>query len=61
MDALKQDKVTLKETTYKRPVGIDEGRLPPQVMVRYLYQPGEGEGDKDVVQQTSSGVWKLFI
>ena len=59
MDVLEQDKVTLKETTYKRPVGIDEERLPPQIMVRYLYQPGEGEGDER--RRATDPIWSLIV
>ena len=56
MDALEKDKVTLKDTKYKRPVGIDEERLPTQVMVRYLYQHGECEGD-----ERRRGVCKFLV
>ena len=42
--AIELDKVSVKKVEYKRPVGLDEVRLPPGVLVRYLYAPGEGEG-----------------
>ena len=58
-NVLDDDKVTLKETKYKRPVGIDEERLHPQVMVRYLYQPGEGEGDER--RRATDPIWSLEV
>ena len=58
MDVLDEDKVNFKESTYKRPVGIDEERLPPGVMVRYLY-PGEGEGDER--RRATDPIWSLKV
>ena len=48
-EAIKEESVYSKPTTpYSRPVGLNEKKLekklPPQVRVRYLYQPGELEG-----------------
>ena len=43
--AIKEKSVYSKPITpYSRPVGVNEKKLPPQVNVRYLYQPGELEG-----------------
>ena len=43
--AIKEKSVSSKPSTpYSRPVGVNEKKLPPQVNVRYLYQPGELEG-----------------
>ena len=40
--AIKEKAVPSKPATpYSRPVGVNEKKLPPQVNVRYLYQPGE--------------------
>ena len=41
--AIGLDKVSIKKREYERPVGLDETRLPPFVLVRYLYAPGEDE------------------
>ena len=43
--AIKEKSVSSKPSTpYSRPVGEKEKKLPLQVNVRYLYQPGELEG-----------------
>ena len=43
--AIKEKSVSSKPATpYSRLVGVNEKKLPPQVNVRYLYQPGELEG-----------------
>ena len=40
--AIKEESVYAKpSSTYHRPVGEKETKLPPLVKVRYLYQPGE--------------------
>ena len=57
MDVVDDDKVNIRETTYKRPVGLDEERLPPQV--RYLYQPGEGEGDER--RRATDPIWSIEV
>ena len=44
VNAIKMKEVELNEVKYKRPVGLDEERLPPGVKVRYLYADGEQEG-----------------
>ena len=46
-EAIKEKSVYPKPTTpYSWPVGVNEKKLPPRVNLRYLYQPGELEGDK---------------
>ena len=43
--AIKEKSIYSKPSTpYSRPVGVNEKKPPPQVNVRYLYQPGELEG-----------------
>ena len=44
---------------YKRPVGMEEVRLPPGVLVRYLYAPGEGEGGER--RRATDPIWSLGI
>ena len=39
VDAVEKDKGKLRDVNYKRPVGVDEIRLPPGVKVRYLLFP----------------------
>ena len=53
------DKVLVKKVEYKRPVGLDEVRLPPGVLVRYLYAPGEGEGGDRY--RATDPIWSLEI
>ena len=53
------EKVTIKGASYKRPVGMDEVRLPPGVLVRYLYAPGEGEGGER--RRATDPIWSLGI
>ena len=44
-EAIKEKSVSSKPSTpYSRPVCLNEKKLPLQVNVRYLYQPGELEG-----------------
>ena len=44
-EAIKEKAVAARpSTTYSRPVGKREKKLPSLVNVRYLYQPGELEG-----------------
>ena len=42
--ALKSKEIDINNPQFKRPVGVSEIRLPPFVKVRYLLNPGEGEG-----------------
>ena len=57
--AIGLDKVSIKVGSYKRPVGLDETRLPPGVLVRYLYAPGEGEGGER--RRATDPIWSLGI
>ena len=57
--AIELDKVTVKAGSYKRPVGLNEVRLPPGVLVRYLYAPGEGEGGDRY--RATDPIWSLGI
>ena len=57
--AIQLDKVSAKKEEYKRPVGLDEVRLPPGVLVRYLYAPGEGEGGER--RRATDPIWSLGI
>ena len=49
----------MKSGEYKRPVGFDEVRLPPGVLVRYLYAPGEGEGGER--RRATDPIWSLGV
>jgi len=42
--ALELKEVDISRPEYKRPVGLDEVKLPPNVTMRYLLNPGEDEG-----------------
>ena len=57
--AIGLEKVSVKAGSYKRPVGLDEERLPPGVLVRYLYAPGEGEGGER--RRATDPIWSLGI
>ena len=57
--ALGMDRVDVKSGEYKRPVGFDEVRLPPGVLVRYLYAPGEGEGGER--RRATDPIWSLGV
>ena len=57
--AIELDKVSVKAGSYKRPVGFDEVRLPPGVLVRYLYAPGEGEGGDRY--RATDPIWSLGV
>ena len=57
--AIGMDKVMVKGESYKRPVGLDEVRLPPGVLVRYLYAPGEGEGGER--RRATDPIWSLEV
>ena len=57
--AIGMDKVTVKKEEYKRPVGLNEVRLPPGVLVRYLYAPGEGEGGER--RRATDPIWSLGV
>ena len=57
--AIELDKMSVKSESYKRPVGLDEVRLPPGVLVRYLYAPGEGEGGDRY--RATDPIWSLGV
>ena len=57
--ALGLEKVDVKSGEYKRPVGLGEVRLPPGVLVRYLYAPGEGEGGSR--RRATDPIWSLGV
>ena len=58
-EAIKEKSVYSKPATpYSRPVGVDEKKLPPQVNVRYLYQPGELEGGG---RRATDPIWSLKV
>ena len=57
--AIGEERVTVKKVEYKRPVGMDEVRLPPGVLVRYLYAPGEGEGGER--RRATDPIWSLGV
>ena len=58
-EAIKEKSVSSKPATpYSRPVGLNEKTLPPQVNVRYLYQPGELEG---VGRRATDPIWSLKV
>ena len=57
--AIKEKTVSSKPSTpYLRPVGFNEKKLPPQVNVRYLYQPGELEGGG---RRATDPIWSLKV
>ncbi|KXJ06312.1 uncharacterized protein LOC110234463 [Exaiptasia diaphana] len=57
--AVRLKEVDVKPVEYKRPVGLDEVRLPPGVKVRYLLAPGEDEGGDN--SRATDPVWSLDI
>ena len=57
--AIGMERVSVKGGSYKRPVGLDEVRLPPGVLVRYLYAPGEGEGGER--RRATDPIWSLGV
>ena len=57
--ALGMGQVGVKGESYKRPVGMEEVRLPPGVLVRYLYAPGEGEGGER--RRATDPIWSLGV
>ena len=57
--ALGLEQVGVKAGEYKRPVGFEEVRLPPGVLVRYLYAPGEGEGGER--RRATDPIWSLGV
>ena len=59
VDAIKLRKVRQKPSLPTlRPVGLEEEKLPSDVGVRYLYQPGELEGGR---RRATDPVWSLDV
>ena len=58
INAIKLTEVKENHVNYKRPVGLEEKRLPAGVRVRYLYQPGEYEGGR---QRATDPVWSMDV
>ena len=57
--AIKEKAVSSKPATpYSTPVGVNEKKLPPQVNLRYLYQPGELEGGG---RRATDPIWSLKV
>ena len=58
-EAIKEKSISSKPATpYPRPVGLNEKKLPTQVNVRYLYQPGELEGGG---KRATDPIWSLKV
>ena len=57
--AIGMERVSVKGGSYKRPVGLDEVRLPPGVLVRYLFAPGEEEGGER--RRATDPIWSLRV
>ena len=58
-EAIKAQDVSAKPATpYLRPVGVNEKKLPSEVKVRYLYQPGELEGGG---KRATDPIWSLKV
>ena len=58
-EAIKEKSVFSKPATpYSRPVGLNEKKLPFQVNVRYLYQPGELQGGG---KRATDPIWSLKV
>ena len=58
-EAIKEKAVSAKPSTpYLRPVGKSEKMLPFNVIVRYLYQPGEFEGGG---KRATHPIWSLKV
>jgi hypothetical protein len=57
MEAIELKKLELVKANYKRPVGLEEKRLPGGVKVRYLYAPGEEEGGEK--RRATDPIWSL--
>ena len=58
-DAVKDKAVSAKPSTpYSRPVGVKEKKLPSNVNVRYLYQPGVRESG---TKRATDPIWSLKV
>ena len=57
--AIKEKSVSANPSTlYSRPVGVDEKKLPSNVNVHFLYQPGELEGG---TKRATDPIWSLKV
>ena len=61
MDAIRAKVVVSKPSSIilGRTVGLKEKRLPDDVLVRYLYQPGELEGGQH--RRATDAIWSLQV
>ena len=61
VDAIKASAVTQKSSSVisNRPIGLKEQKLPFDIDVRYLYQPGELEGGQR--RRATDAIWSLRI
>ena len=57
--AIKLKEVDIEPKNYRRVVGLDEVRLPPEVKVRYLLFPGELEGGEK--RSATDPIWSIKI
>lgn len=58
LDAYDMKEVETMPVTYDRPVGEKEERLPANVLVRYLYAPGE-EAGTDERKRATDAIWSV--
>ena len=59
-DAIKKKSVVISPAAPAyRPVGLKEQKLPSNVIVRYLYQPGELEGGQH--RRATDPIWSLDV
>ena len=58
-EAIKMKELDVEPKNYKRVVGLDEVRLPPEVKVRYLLSPGELEGGEK--RRATDPIWSIKI
>ena len=54
-----EDEVNVRHVRYRRPVGLDEVRLPPGFMMRYLLSPGEDEGENR--RRATDPIWNIQV
>ena len=61
VDAIRTNEIVSKPSTIipGRPVGLKEHRLSSDVLVRYLYQPGELEGGQR--RRATDAIWSLQV
>ena len=56
-DAIKEKQVKQTTSSFGRPVGLSEQKIPSDVIVRYLYLPGELEGGQ--TRRATDPTWSL--